>query len=193
MAVFVPTYFQFTGAAMNSPLLSAKSRTLVPLLAICIVGGAFALLLPPRSVLDPVKNPSNVLAAAPEKTRTYREGSRLYLDNGTIKVGVETNWGGAITEVVWHGINFVNAFDNGREIQLAVYDANPDSRCGDCEGASGWDPVQGGDHHKNGSPVVEHTLGKDSVYTKTSPYHWVPENKGGSKEKPITGDVTIEQ
>ncbi len=178
---------------MNSRLPWAKPRIIASSLAICIAGGAFALSLPSSSFLKRVNNPSDVLAAAPQKARTYREGSRLCLDNGTIKVGVETNWGGAITEVVWHGVNFVNAFDNGREIQVAVYDGNPDPRCGDCLGANGWDPVQGGDHHKNGSPVLEQTFGEGSVYTKTSPYHWVPENKGGSKEEPVPSDVIIEQ
>jgi len=178
---------------MNSPLTSAKIRIAAPLLATCLAGGAIAFMLSPRSFLQRGQGNSDVLAAAPEKTRTYRQGSRLYLDNGTIKVGLETKWGGAITEIVWHGMNFVNDFDNGREIQVALYDGNPDPRCGNCAGADGWDPVQGGDHHKNGSPVVEQTLGKDSIYTKTSPYHWVPENKGGSKEKPVPSDVLIEQ
>ncbi len=178
---------------MNSPLPSAKSRTVASLLAICIVGGAFALLLSSRSVLECVKNPSNVLAAAPEKTRTYREGSRLYLDNGTVKVGLESRWGGAIVEVVWHGMNFVNDFDAGREIQVAVYDGDPYPPCGDCKGAEGWNPVQGGDQHKNGSSLTEQALRADSIYTKTRPHHWIPENKGGSKDSPVPSDVFIEQ
>ena len=178
---------------MNPPMLSAKFRIASSLLATSLVGGAVALILPSGSSLQRGQGNSHVLAAAPEKTRTYREGSRLYLDNGTVKVGLETAWGGAITEVVWHGMNFVNDYDTGREIQVALYDGNPDPRCGDCEGANGWNPVQGGDQHKNGSPVVQQTLGKDSIYTKTRPHHWIPENKGGSKDGPVPGDVFVEQ
>src|SRR6266446_3122801 len=137
---------------MKSPLFSARFRIAASLLATCFAGGAIAFMLPSRSFLQRGQGNSHVLAAAPEKTRTYREGSRIYLDNGTIKVGLETKWGGAITEVVWHGMNFVNDYDPGREIQVALYDGDPYPPCGDCAGANGWDPVQGGDHHKHGSP-----------------------------------------
>jgi hypothetical protein len=171
----------------------AKIRIPLSVVTLSLIGGAVALAPPLGNLREMSRGKPLDLAAALASTRTYQEGSRLYLDNGTVKVGLETKWGGAITEIVWHGMNFVNDFDNGREIQVAVYDGNPDPRCGDCQGANGWDPVQGGDHHKNGSPVVEQTLGKDALYTKTSPYHWVPENKGGSKEKPLPADVFIEQ
>jgi hypothetical protein len=129
----------------------------------------------------------------PASTRTFREGSRLYLDNGTVKVGLETNWGGAIVEVVWHGMNFVNDYDTGREIQVALYDGDPYPGCDNCAGANGWDPVQGGDVHKHGSPLLAQTLEKDSIYIKTQPHHWIPENKGGSKDSPVPGDVFVEQ
>jgi len=178
---------------MSLPSASAKSRTIASLSAICTVGGAFALLLLSCSFLDSAKGPSNVLAAAPEKTRTYREGSRLYLDNGTVKVGLETKWGGSIVEVDWHGMNFVNDFDAGREIQVAVYDGDPYPACNDCSKEQGWNPVQGGDWHTHGSPLLAQTLERDSIYTKTQPLYWQPDNKGGGPDKPVPSDVFIEQ
>jgi hypothetical protein len=176
-----------------NPQLPPTKFWIASLTATCIVGGGFALLSPSRSFLQRGQGYSDVIAAALEKTRTYREGSRLYLDNGTVKVGLETNWGGAITEIAWHGMNFVNDFDTGREIQVALYDGDPYPGCENCTGANGWDPVQGGDQHKNGSPLTDQALRRDSIYTKTRPYHWIPENKGGSKDSPVPGDVFVEQ
>jgi hypothetical protein len=178
---------------MKSPSLLGKFRTAASRVTLCLVLGAIVFLTAFHIFFPGANDGFAASANVPDSTRTYREGSRLYLDNGTLKVGLETNWGGAIVEVVWHGMNFVNAFDNGREIQAAVYDGDPYAPCGDCEGANGWDPVQGGDHHKHGSPVIEQTLGRDSIYTKTRPYQWVPENKGGTKDRPVPGDVFIEQ
>ncbi len=125
--------------------------------------------------------------------RTYQKNSRLYLDNGTIRVGIETAWGGAIVEMVWNGMNFVNAFDTGREVQVAFYEGDASPLCGDCVGGKGWDPVQGGDWHKHGSPILAKTLGKDTLYIKTQPHHWYPDNKRGEPGKPIPSDLYIEQ
>lgn len=125
--------------------------------------------------------------------RSYRKGSRLYLDNGTVRVGVETAWGGAIVEVSAQGKSLVNAFDPGREVQAAVYDGDPYPPCGDCAGGFGWNPVQGGDSHRHGSPLQTQSLTDDVIYTKASPIHWVPENKGGSPSQPVSSDIVIEQ
>jgi len=178
---------------MKSPLLSARIRIPASLSALSLVAGAFAFLLPSRTFFRHVARGSHVLAAGPASTRTYQEGSRLYLDNGTVKVGLETAWGGAITEVVWHGMNFVNDYDTGRDIQVALYDGDPYPPCDGCKKEQGWDPVQGGDLHKHGSPLLAHTLEKDSIYIKTQPHHWYPDNKGGGPDKPVPSDVFIEQ
>ena len=132
------------------------------------------------------------LNAQANSPRTYRNGSRVYLDNGTIKVGLETAWGGSIVELSWKGTNFVNDFDTGREVQLAFYDGDTYPLCGTCQGAEGWDPVQGGDWHKHGSPILAQTVGPDSIYIKSKPHHWYPDNKGGPNT-PVPGDLIIEQ
>lgn len=167
---------------MNFPSHPAKLTTACSLLAL---GAAVALMPRPHSSYAS-PNPG-------EAVRTYREGSRLYLDNGTLKVGLETKWGGSIVEVNWHGMNFVNDFDAGREIQVAVYDGDPYPPCNDCSKEQGWNPVQGGDWHTHGSPLLAQTLERDSIYTKTQPLHWQPDNKGGGPDKPVPSDVFIEQ
>lgn len=45
----------------------------------------------------------------------------LYLDNGTIKVGVNLEWGGAISEILHQGFNLIDNHDTGRLVQVAFY------------------------------------------------------------------------
>src|SRR5690348_2433794 len=61
-------------------------------------------------------------------TTTSQQGSRLVLQNQTrtetVRLGLDTAWGGSIVEVSLNGTNFVNAHDTGREVQPAFYDGN---------------------------------------------------------------------
>jgi len=137
-----------------------------------------------------------VLRAMPRpqaSVRTYESGPLLYLDNGTVRVGLALGWGGAIVEVTRNGKNFVNAFDPGREIQIALYDGSPFPPCGNCQGAEGWDPVQAGDWHRHGSPLVAKRIGSNYLYTRTQPIQWYPDNKGGGASNPVSTDAVIEQ
>jgi hypothetical protein len=108
-------------------------------------------------------------------------------------VGLESRWGGAIVEVSRNGTNLVNSFDTGRQVQLSFYDGRHYAPCGDCEGAKGWNPVQGGDYHKHGSPVLARTIGTDSIYIKTQPHQWFPDNKGGGSGQAVLSDLVVEQ
>jgi Big-like domain-containing protein len=139
------------------------------------------------------ENGSPPPAPAGASIRTYQTGTRLYIENGVMRVGVDTAWGGAIVEVSLRGRNFVNAFDPGREVQAALYDGAPYPPCGDCAGGFGWNPVQGGDSHHHGSPVLAQKLEDNLIYIKSRPHHWVPENKGGTTERPVPSDLIIEQ
>jgi hypothetical protein len=129
--------------------------------------------------------------AAP--ARVYQKGTRVYLDNGTIKVGLELQWGGALVEFDMNGVNFVNDYDTGREVQVAFYDGDSSKLCNNCAGAKGWNPVQGGDWHKHGSPLLAKTLGTDSIYIKTQPHHWYPDNKAAGPNVPTPGDLYVEE
>jgi len=129
----------------------------------------------------------------PAPVNAYESRSMLYLDNGTVRVGLAMAWGGAIVEVTRHGKNFVNAYDPGREIQIALYDGSPFPPCGKCEGARGWDPVQAGDWHRHGSPLLAKRIGSDDLYTRTQPMQWYPDNKGGGTSNAIPTDIVIEQ
>lgn len=129
---------------------------------------------------------------------TYQSGSMLYLesDSGTdvARIGLNTSWGGSIVEVSLNGTNFVNEHDTGREVQAAQWDGAAQSdNCAGCTGVFGWNPVQAGDKWNNGSPVLTQTVAANSIYVKTQPIQWNPDDKGGGPNTPVVGDTYVEQ
>lgn len=134
-----------------------------------------------------------VLSAAPQSF--VLDSTVVRLDNGVIQFGVEPRCGGTLVEVSLQGRNFVNNADcTGRQVQAALYDGNATyDSCSGCEGIWGWDPVQGGDIHHFGSPLLAQKVTADSVYIATRPNEWYPDNKGGGPGRPVPSDVMIEQ
>ncbi len=129
--------------------------------------------------------------------QTSQQGTMLYLEsraNGhTARIGLDTAWGGAIVEVSMDGTNFVNQHDTGREVQPALYDgaaSYPDWGPGS---TYGWDPVLAGDAYGRGSAVLMQTVSPDSLYTRSVPLQWWPDNFGGGASAAAVADVTIEQ
>lgn len=120
-------------------------------------------------------------------------GDMLYLDNGTVRVGIKLTWGGAITEVTYGGANVVDAYDAGREVQCAFYAAG-ESYYADCgDPRWGWDPVQAGDKYKHGSGIVNWTRTGNTLYIQTRPMEWNPDNKGGGSGTGVRSTVTLDQ
>jgi hypothetical protein len=119
-----------------------------------------------------------------------------YANGHTARIGLNTAWGGAIVEVSLDGTNFVNAHDTGREVQPALYDGAAtytNFNCSPCSGTWGWDPVLAGDKYGHGSPVLSSQLGTNSIDIKAQPLQWVPDDKGGGPNTPITSDTYMEQ
>jgi hypothetical protein len=81
----------------------------------------------------------------------------------------------------------VNHDDPGRQIQTSLWDGNATYA-----GTWGYNPIEAGDHFFNGSPLLASTLLPDSIYTKTQPIQWAPENFGGGPA-PVLGDAYIEK
>jgi len=134
-------------------------------------------------------------SAAVAQTKTYQTGSMLYLDTGVAKIGVDVSWGGAITDLEKGTASYVNRRDKGREVQFALWDGNATyDSCGGCTGTFGWNPVQAGDRYNHPSTVLSSSIANNTVYTKTQPLEWYPDNKGGGSGKAVADtDVTIEQ
>ncbi|WP_010277226.1 fibronectin type III domain-containing protein [Paenibacillus senegalensis] len=99
--------------------------------------------------------------------------SLTYLDNGTLKLGVDTTWGGAIVylSVSGSGTNLINRYDAGRLVQQSYYGAGQYVNCG-----WGLNPVQGGDMYNNPSGIIEHYNTGELIYVKSRPLDWCLQN-----------------
>ncbi|MEM3493128.1 MAG: hypothetical protein QXD15_02090 [Thermoplasmata archaeon] len=117
-----------------------------------------------------------------------------FIDNGVIRVCVNLEWGGAICEIRYSGVNLIDAHDTGRLIQLSLYAGGEYYNYTDCTDPNwGWNPVQGGDKYNHGSPVLAYYNRGYEIYIKTTPYEWNPDNKGGGPNTPVLSDVIFEQ
>jgi hypothetical protein len=118
---------------------------------------------------------------------TYQSGSMLFLESGTAtdtsRIGLETMWGGSIVEVSANGTNYVNRHDTGREVQPAFRDGNDPN----------WNPTLGGDIYDRGTPTQALSFDASSLYTKAVPLQWSPDFYGGEADRPVPGDVLVEQ
>lgn len=114
-----------------------------------------------------------------------------YLDNGVVRIGIETNKGGSITYLSASGRtnNMVNSFDLGRQIQQSYYSGpqpfNP-SNSPVNPGFPGWmwNPVQSGDAYTNASKILAFTNTGDLLYVKCRPMQWALSN--------VVADCTFE-
>jgi len=120
--------------------------------------------------------PSLLLAANPEHRMSY-------LDNGTIRIGVNLNAGGAIAYLSKSGdsTNLVNNWDWGRQIQMSHYSGPvpfaPDGKQPFPQWAGlGWNPVQAGDHFRNPSKVLDHRNEGKTLYVKCIPMQYALDN-----------------
>jgi len=114
------------------------------------------------------------------------ESKMEYIDNGTIKLGVNLALGGAITYIADSktGKNIVNNWDWGRQIQMSFF-AHPVPYIEKGQKPKkhweniGWNPIQAGDDYGNGSKVVEFKKKETSLYVKCIPMQWPLNNVPG--------------
>ena len=122
---------------------------------------------------------------ATERVRRH-EPKMSYLDNGTIRLGVDLNVGGAITFLARSGSaqNLVNGYDFGRQIQMSYYSGPvPFAAQGKQPKPEwsfiGWNPIQVGDAFGNASKVIaEHNDGQE-IHVQCIPMHWPLDNVPG--------------
>lgn len=102
-----------------------------------------------------------------------------FIDNGTLKVGINLDLGGSITYLSKSGSNenLVNSWDWGRQIQQSYYsgpipfgDPAPQWK------GLGWNPIQSGDHFKNRSKILEQRNDGKELYVKNIPMIWPVNN-----------------
>lgn len=109
-----------------------------------------------------------------------------YLDNGHIRLGVDLDLGGAITELAKSGggENVVNSADWGRQIQMSFYSGpNPFAPNGKQPNKAwaglGWNPIQSGDSYGHRSTVQESRNNGKEIYVKSVPMQWPLDNEPG--------------
>ncbi|CAB9517331.1 expressed unknown protein [Seminavis robusta] len=116
------------------------------------------------------------------------------VDNDKVRIGIDFDLGGSIGYMAtphdpW--LNYINSFDQGREIQMSFYaapipynpptDEYPDGACDDLfRGPWSWNPIGAGDVDGGTSEVLEFypskTLGNNSLRVVTRPLQWACHN-----------------
>ena len=111
-----------------------------------------------------------------------------FLDNRTIKIGVDLDKGGVITFLADSNnlINVVNTHDMGRMIQQSYYSGpSPFGKPHPAYPKWGWNPVGAGDVNGFTSRVVSHSNDGQKIYVKTIPMQWALHN--------VPSECTFEQ
>lgn len=122
--------------------------------------------------------------AWPLRAQNFAEAS---LDNGVIKIGVNTNnYGGSITYLSLSGStnNLINNYDLGRQVQQSYF-AGPTNFLP--AGATmhpswtpwPWNPIQTGDVYNKRSQVLAASNSDGVLYIKTRPMQWALSNVPG--------------
>ena len=108
-----------------------------------------------------------------------------YLDNGTIKIGIDLSIGGSITYLAdsKHLENIINSYDWGRQIQQSYYSGPvPFGEPKPHWKHLGWNPIQSGDDYRNRAKVLAHSNDGQTLYVKTVPMQWPLNNVPGECE-----------
>jgi hypothetical protein len=129
----------------------------------------------------------------------FQSGTILYLENtvgaNVLRLGMDTSFGGAIGEVSLNGSDVVAKASYGSHFfGVGFYDGDDvyDS-CNGCTLKYGWDPVECCDTYRHGSPVLAKTINGDTIYIKSNPLQWIPDNKGGGPALPVPSDIILEK
>lgn len=114
-----------------------------------------------------------------QKNRPGMPDSNLsWLDNGTVRIGCDLNFGGAIT---WFslskGENLINNYDAGRQVQMSFYSGpKPFTSKGQTPAKHwahlGWNPIQAGDDFGDGSKVTFHDNDGKRLRITCKPLQW---------------------
>lgn len=95
--------------------------------------------------------------------------------------------GCALWEWWWNGRQFINDYDYGRQVQVAIYPADGDSALGEAGDAYGIPSIAVNMRHP--SPCVEFSADRSSPSpsqtTAAAPLEWCPEYYGGGPDHPI--------
>ncbi|HEV2328313.1 MAG TPA: hypothetical protein VGY56_05945 [Verrucomicrobiae bacterium] len=126
-----------------------------------------------------------LVAAIPFLVPVTASARESYLDNGVIKIGVDSSIGGSITWLSLAGSsnNIVNSFDLGREIQQSYYAGpkpyDPSNNVNPGWRNWPWNPIQTGDSYGHSSVVLAQADDGRILYVKCRPMQWALNNVPG--------------
>lgn len=104
--------------------------------------------------------------------------------------------GGAVSELIWNGKQFINNYDYGRQIQTAFNFGKAGEQDNPTEAGSkyGCPGTVKKPEYAQGSPIYYVTSNGSTLITKSRPLQWNPENfTGGGRENPVMWNGTIEK
>ena len=110
------------------------------------------------------------------------------LDDGVLMVKLDLTHGGAIAYVSKSGSprNLVNSADEGRYIQQSYYAGQAMNRRAEGQSPAwspwSWNPIQGGDAHRNRAKVLQFQASRNSFYVKCIPLLWDMNNQPAEAE-----------
>ncbi len=140
--------------------------------------------LPALLVLTALLTPPGLASAAPARPAP----KRVYLENGTVKIGMDLSLGGAVTHISakepGRPANLINSADLGRQIQMSHYSGPWPFAPGGKQpqpawAGLGWNPIQTGDCYHNPSKVLEHRNTGKELYLRCVPMQWPLDNVPG--------------
>jgi hypothetical protein len=137
----------------------------------------FLLLLAVPAIADDGNAVTRVRAHEPQMS---------YLQNSSIKLGVDLALGGSITYLscLTPAENLINSYDFGRQIQMSYYSGPvpfhlPGKDPKPSWNFIGWNPIQVGDAFGNSSKLLESSNDGQNLYVKCIPMHWPLDNVPG--------------
>ena len=114
----------------------------------------------------------SIIITAGTSVAADKKDAFTYLDNGTLRIGVDQSRGSAIgfLSLTKDMRNLLNHSDEGRFIQQSYYGNKDDSMWGKKPWT--YNPVQGGSYKGEDSKTLEFRKTEKELYAKIEPLHW---------------------
>jgi hypothetical protein len=114
-----------------------------------------------------------------------------------IDVGVNRVAGGAVWSLAWGGVEFLSAYDFGRQLQIAFQANGAGEDDNPTEAGDGHSSPSDADGWRHGSPLLDITTGSGTLHTTTRPLQWHPEafhtGAHDTTRNPVAWDGTFEK
>jgi hypothetical protein len=119
------------------------------------------------------------------------------ISGSEVDLGVNLVGGGAVWSLEWNGLEFLSAYDFGRQLQIAFQANNAGEDDNPTEAGDGHSSPSDAEGWRHGSPLLDITTGSGTVHTTTRPLQWHPEafhtGAHDTTRNPVAWDGTFEK